>query len=125
MANRTTRQLKATLTNEIARRFKEKINRLEANIEYLASKYTECYNARKKLHEENSALKDENTALKNEIAQYKDWIERMQDFCNLPENDRESAFKTYLDEIKSKNEAEKSLSALSNLFTNFSNILFK
>ncbi len=125
MTNQTTKQLKATLTNEIAKRFKAKINNLETRIEDLASKYTECDNARKKLHEENSALKDENTALKNEITQYKEWIERMQDFCNLPEKEREVAFKTYLDEIKSKNEAEKSLSALTSLYLNFSNILFK
>lgn len=65
-----TKKLKARLTNEIERRYREKIERLE---ECLRIATNEFY----ALHKQLADAKDLVLTLQPELEKYKDWTERM------------------------------------------------
>lgn len=124
MAKETKKQIKAQLINELSRKFDERVKDIKASAKRWQDEYLEIQKSSLDLVKKNKELTDENLELKEKIAQYDEWIERMQDFCNLPEHDRQYAFKTYLSEIESKAEANAVLNNLSHLFNNYFNILF-
>jgi SMC interacting uncharacterized protein involved in chromosome segregation len=78
----------------------------------------------RELRSKCSKLEESNTELTEKVSQYEEWIERMQDFCNLPENERQKAFATYLDGIKSKTEANEAISNLERMYSKFTSLLF-
>jgi len=44
----------------------------------------------RRLYTNNQDLKEENANLKGEVAKLKEWAERMQQFCNMSEEDRKA-----------------------------------
>lgn len=74
----------------------EKIKVEEIRVEF-AKKYNEQLRA---LQRENAELREQNTDLLNKynaaqakLNEYEDWIERMQEFCNMSEDDRKAYLK--------------------------------
>lgn len=124
MAKETKKQIKAQLINEVQRSYQQKMDNYENHISYLSGLFQREQAHVNELREKNKALTDENLKLKNQVEQYQEWVERMQDFCNLPENERQTAFKTYLNEIESKTEANETLNSLGHMFSNYFKILF-
>ena len=124
MAKETKKQIKAQLINEVQRSYQQKMDSYELRISNLSKLFQNeqeySHNLRKKCTE----LEESNNELKNKVAQYEEWVERMQDFCNLPENERQQAFATYLDEIRSKTEANDAISNLGRMYNVFTSILF-
>ena len=123
MAKETKKQIKAQLTNELSRKFDERVKDIKASAKRLQDEYLEIQKSNLDLVKKNKELTDENLELKEKIAQYEEWVERMQDFCNLPDHDRQYAFKTYLSEIESKAKANETLNTLGRMFNNYFSIL--
>ena len=75
------KQLKAKLTNEIAKRFSERIKQLEERNKVLASQLSFAQKT-------NFELSDKVTQLECKLRECEEWNERLQDFANMSEEDR-------------------------------------
>lgn len=106
------KRLKAQLLNELSKRENEEITRLKNRIDYLEKKNQEYCEKNYNLNKENKSLKDENNSLQEKIRQYEEWIDRMQDFCNLPENEREKAMTDYVVSVQKSKENNEILNGL-------------
>ena len=85
MAKKDTKKaIKAQLINEVAAQYNHRAELWKGEYEKMRKACEKAENERKDALER--ALKAE-----NELAQYKDWVERLQDFCNLSDEDREKA----------------------------------
>ncbi len=82
----TKKEIEATLRNKIARQYKEKMDRMQERINTLATDYCEL---QKKYRDTREAL----SVAEDTIRQHEDWISRMQEYCNMSEEDREQAIK--------------------------------
>lgn len=96
----------------------EKIKVEEIRVEF-AKKYNEQLRA---LQRENAELREQNTELLNKyndaqakLSEYEDWIERMQEFCNMSEDDR----KAYLNAQQVQGEMAGLLSVTARLLKGF------
>lgn len=92
-------QEKARKKNEqmrqnIAKQYKDKINKLESENKMLINK----------LQIEQTKVAE----LETKICEYEDWIERMQDFCNMNDEQR----KDFIEHSRKSNETAKLLSGL-------------
>lgn len=120
----TKKQIKAQLINEVKKQYECKIKDLQDSRDYWRKHCTEALSEQSKLIKQKQELENKNLELKDKILQYEEWIERMQDFCNLPESERKSAFKIYIDEIAAKAEHERSMLETISVFNNISSLLF-
>lgn len=89
------KQIKAQLTNEIAARYKK-------DVEYWEGKYDKMFEAAKKAEKERDEATKRALAAEAKLNEYEDWIERLQDFCNLSDEDRKKA----IEKMKADNESE-------------------
>lgn len=89
----TKKQIVARVTNEVSKKYSQRIKDLTENIRFLTTKNSELYN-------NNVELRAKYSEALEKIQQYEDWINRLQEFCNLPDNEREDAIKLYLKEKK-------------------------
>jgi Mg2+ and Co2+ transporter CorA len=124
MAKETKKQVKAQVINEVQRSYQRKIESYDERIKRLSELYQKEQERNRELRMKCSELEESNTALTEKVSQYEEWVERMQDFCNLPENERQKAFATYLDGIKSKTEANEAISNLERMYSAFTSLLF-
>ena len=76
-------QLRAELTKKIGEEYQEKIDSLKRRLSDANAEV-------RRLYTNNQDLKDENARLKDEVAKHKEWTERMQQFCNMSEEDRKA-----------------------------------
>ena len=76
-------QLRAELTEKIGREYQEKIDSLKKRLSDANAEV-------RRLYTNNQDLKEENARLKDEVAKHKEWTERMQQFCNMSEEDRKA-----------------------------------
>ena len=118
----TKKQIKAQLINEVNRMYEHKMEALQKSLDTWRNNAKlnadECHKATV----EARKLERENNELKGKLAQYEEWVERMQDFCNLPEQERHDAFKTYLDGIKAKAEHDQAMASFGNMFSRLSSL---
>lgn len=116
MAKETRKQIKAQCINEARQQFAGKIEGLEKEIERL--------NGMNKRLKEYIVKTDEwkQRALDAEERNQTlmDWIERLQDFTNLSDADREEAIKTMREELAAK----KNLTGLVNTMGHYYNLAF-
>lgn len=124
MAKETKKQLKAQIINEVQRSYRNKMESYENRITNLSNLFQKEQEHSRKLGKKCAELEESNNELKEKVAQYEEWVERMQDFCNLPENERQKAFATYLDEVRSKAAANEAISRLERMCSAFTSILF-
>ena len=82
------------IRQDIAKQYKGKIAELEKENKMLINK----------LQMQQSELQD----LRAKICEYEDWIERMQDFCNMSDEQR----KDFIEQSRKSNETAKLLSGL-------------
>lgn len=88
MAKQTKKEIEETLRNKIAKQYTSKMENYQERIDRLAK---ELYDERSKRMEYQSQVEE----LKEKVEQYEDWIHRLQEFCDLPEGEREKAIKAY------------------------------
>lgn len=97
----TRKQIENNLRNKIVKQYKTTIDslteKLKLRTEELVKKEQEC-----------KTLQEENNFLKEKMEQQEDWIQRMLDFCNMTEEDRNAI----LMETKKKTELFETSSAI-------------
>lgn len=120
----TKKQIKAQIVNEVRRQFDQKLQQKTEAIELWQKKYIDLNTVHRNVSKECQLLRDENDLLKQKVAQYEEWVERMQEFCNLPEEERKQAFTTYMDGIKSRMERDEEMKALGSFFGHYMSMLF-
>lgn len=102
---KTKKQIENQLRNKIAKQYTSRIKNLEERNKQLHFAYQ---NALKRAQKAEYKIAE----LENKIFQYEDWIERLQEFCNMNEEDRNLVIK----ELKIK----KQFNSTMELFANFS-----
>ena len=112
----TKKQIKAQLINEVRKQYERKVADIEQNRDYWRTCAIGAQNDNAELIRHKHSLENENAALKDKLAKYEEWVERMQDFCNMPEGERQQAFKTYLDGIKAKTEHDQAMATIGSMF---------
>lgn len=124
MPKETKKQIKAQVTNEVRRAYSKKIDEYEARIKILAEMYDNEQKLYFELSKKYGEVSDKNRELSEKLAQYDEWVERMQDFCNLPENERQEAFKTYVSNIKSKAKVNSAMEDVLGFYSNIFSHMF-
>lgn len=81
MAKQTPKQIRENTRNEVASQFRRKVDNLRA---LLKNKNEEIARLQELLHKTSEELCE----LKAKQEMQEDWIERMQDFCNMTDEDR-------------------------------------
>lgn len=109
-------QIREAERNRIAKQYAQKITLLEKSIEEHSKLRVEALNKVQKTIEDNQKLREENDGLKEKIRVYEEWLDRMQDFCNLPENKRMNAVRQYQSKIKTNEVLEEITKEFSNYF---------
>lgn len=100
MAKETKKQIKAQCINEARQQFAGKIEGLEKEIERLNG-------VNKRLKEyivKTDEWKQRALDAEERNQTLMDWIERLQDFTNMSDADREEAIKTFREKVKSEQE---------------------
>lgn len=102
------KELKAQLTNEIAKRFSNKIKEFEKSIQINKANYHLLWEQYIELQEENRNLKEENESLK-------DWNTRLMEFMDMTSEDR----KTYIENLKACQQFNSQMINLSRMMSIF------
>ena len=100
----TRKQIVEQTRNDVARQYNAQISRLQERIDDLA----EDYNTERRKRIECQEKVDE---LQEKVNQYEDWIRRLQEFMDMPDNQREQ----YMVHIQEKEKSERVLSGLCDL----------
>lgn len=106
------KQIEANLRNKLASQYTQKINTLKERVSSLISINLE-------FRTEIQTLKRENFELKDKIQQYEDWIERLHEFMNMNENDRQA----YIDNLHKQKQLDQALDKI-NLYTSLFEKIF-
>jgi hypothetical protein len=72
----TNKQTIEKARQEVSKKYKDRISELEKQ--------------NKEQRELITALRDDNTALSSKVLELQEWVDRMQEFCNMSDADRES-----------------------------------
>ena len=99
----TKKQIENQLRNKIAKQYTSRIKNLEERNRQL---YSDYQNAIKRAQEAEYKLGE----LQDKITQYEDWIERLQEFCNMSEEDRNVA----IEELKRKKQLNSTMEFVAN-----------
>ena len=112
----TRAQIREAERSRIAKQYLQKITLLEKSIEEHSKLRVEALNRAQKTIEANQKLREENDELKEKIRIYEEWPERMQEFCNLPEDERMNAVRQYQSKIKTNEVLEEITKKFSTYF---------
>lgn len=93
-------QIREAERSKITKQYSDKIANLEKTIQEHSRLRVEALNRAQKTIEANQKLREENDELKEKIRVYEEWLDRMQEFCNLPEDERLNAVQNYQTKIK-------------------------
>lgn len=89
----TRKQIEAQVRNKLARQYNERL-------ELAHKSKAEAWNSFNRVCKDNQDLREENERLKEKVEQYENWIERLQEFCNMPEDMRDKAIQKFAEEVK-------------------------
>lgn len=113
MAKQTKKELKAQLTNEIAKRFQTKILNLESDVMHFRTLFIE---ERKQRFE----IENKYNELLEKFQQYEDWNIRLQEFVNMSPEDRDR----YIEENKTNKEFQERLNKMMNTYNHIMDLMF-
>lgn len=88
MSKQTKKEIEETLRNKLTHKFNQDVEHYRERISSLSKENNELY---QKLHKKNNEVLE----LKDKVEQYEDWIRRLQEFCDLPDDEREKAIKAF------------------------------
>lgn len=89
----TRKQIEAQVRNKLARQYNQRL-------ELAHKSKTEAWNSFNRVCKDNQDLREENERLKEKVEQYENWIERLQEFCNMPDDTRDKAIQKFVEEVK-------------------------
>lgn len=95
-----TPQIREHERQKLEKTYKERINRLEKSVEYWKDKSYEINSRITNFQSLNEKLVEENETLKEKVRQYEEWIDRLQEFCNMPEDERIKAVEKFKQETE-------------------------
>ena len=123
MGKLTTPQIREHERQKLEKSYKERISNLERSVEYWKDKSYEINSRITKFQSLNEKLVEENETLKEKVRQYEEWIDRLQEFCNMPEDERINAVEKFKTELETS-EAIKNLfnSPFMNYFSSLSSM---
>lgn len=100
----TRKQIVEQTRNEVVKQYRDKMKRFQERINELAGDYD--MERRKRIE-----CQEKVEELQEKVNQYEDWIRRLQEFMDIPENQREQ----YIVHLREKEKSEKALSGLYDL----------
>lgn len=106
MAKLTPNQIREHTRNEVAKQFHEKVKRLQEEIK---SKDEQIAELRDLYHKAATELCE----LKSKRDMQEEWIERMQDFCNMTEEDR----KEFIEQQRTKHRLNRDMECVMDLYS--------
>ena len=112
MAKQSQKSLKAQLINELSKQYKQKY---ENTIISLQERLKQQILINKKFSHNCQHLGNEVDELREKLNKYEDWIRRLQEWCNLPEDERTKAIAEYnkqLGEFEFTKQADELLSKM-------------
>ncbi|MBP5457126.1 MAG: hypothetical protein J6Y37_11555 [Paludibacteraceae bacterium] len=112
MSRKSTREVRESVRNEVAASYKMRIRSLEGDLHDMRSRLHASLN-------ESAGLRDENLRLKSELELLRDWNRRLLDFADMPDGEREVAFRRYVDGLERDERYERMLSGFTSLFNLF------
>ena len=112
-AKESKKELKAQLTNEIAKRFQTKIVNLESDAKHFKTLYVEEYKKRTELENKYNELLEK-------FQQYEDWNIRLQEFVNMTPEDREK----YIEEKKINKEVQERFNSMMSTYNHIMDLMF-
>lgn len=124
MAKQSQKAIKAQLINELSKQYKQKY---KDTIKTLQERLTQSNKVNKELTFQCNRLQNENDELREKINKYEDWIRRLQEWCNLPEDERTKAIAEYnkeFNEFEFTKEADEFLSKMFGPYINAMNVIF-
>ncbi len=93
MAKQQSRKaLKAELIKELSKHYKQKY---ENTINTLQEKLIQSTKVNKELYNDWCSSRNKIDELQDKVNKYEDWIQRLQEWCNLPEDERTKAIAEY------------------------------
>ena len=92
------KSIEANLRNKLAAQYKEKSDNLQKRLDALDKSYREMHQRARKAEIERDELKDK-------IQQYEDWIQRLQEYMDMDDNDRQ----TYLDTLRAQEDLKRAI----------------
>lgn len=113
-------QIREAERSKILKQYSDKITNLEKTIKEYSRLIIEASDRAQYISIENKKLHEENDELKEKIRIYEEWLDRMQDFCNLPEEERLNTVRQY----KSKIKTNELLEELTKKFSNYFDIMY-
>lgn len=125
MTKETKKQIKAQVINDVQKQFARKVADVESSRDYWRTCATNAQEECRQLRINARKLEEENGELKQKVLQYEDWVERMQEFCGLPDGERQKAFTTYMDGVKAQTERDETLKHTADFFGHFTSMLFR
>lgn len=92
MTKQSRKAIKAELIKEVSKQYKQKY---EGTIKELQNRLYQSNKLNKELQDKYFQIYNENQELQDKVNKYEDWIQRLQEWCNLPENERTKAIAEY------------------------------
>lgn len=106
MSNLEKKQLKAQLTNEISKRFRDRIKELEDSRNALRTKIAE-------MHQIHERLQGKYLELSQEFESLKEWNERLMEFMDMSLEDR----KVYIENLKATERFNSHMELINKMFS--------
>jgi len=120
MSKLSNAQIREQERKKLIKQLDNKYQYLEVDRDKFKDLYHKYLESNKKLRIENKQLQDRVSELEEQVRKYEDWVNRLQEFMDLPEDQRTEAFKTYCAEMKRSQE----LNDLSEVYMNIFNRIF-
>lgn len=102
MKTKTKSEIREAERKKLQKYFDSKYKYLTDDVERYRTLYHKALEDKKKYCAENSELKLNNENLIEENRQLKDWVERLQEFVDIPADQRSKAVQAYIDSVKNK-----------------------
>ena len=118
------KQIKAQVVNEVKKRYEQKLKEKDDGISFWMDSYKKREKEFRETKSQNAKLKEENESLKQKLAQYEDWLDRMQEFCNLPEEERKQAFDSYMEGIRKQTKLNEQMSQFTSFLGRYTSLIF-
>ena len=108
MKKLTNAQIREQVRKDLTKSFEKKYETELKSLEEFKRLYHKTLDEKKDLAKKYFELNNENGALKDKVAQYEDWINRLQEFMDMSEEDRQK----YVENLRAQTELNETLNSL-------------
>ena len=117
MKKKTTSEIREQVRKDLVKAFERKYETDIKALERFKDLYHKQIDRTNELSIELNKIKSEHDELTEKVRQYEDWIRRLQEFMDIDdENERKSAFKTYIENTKAETELHEAMNLYTGMF---------